>query len=133
LEKPDGGGLQMRRNWALLIATMLLVAGPLVAAAAEEVVLKGEVVDVTCYSKQGVAKGTGAGHLSCAVDCAKQGKPLGLLTDGDGLFKFVGDYTENNNAKLLPYVGKQVEVKGTRDRYTDYTIAIRPVKITVVK
>jgi len=57
-----------------------------------EVTLKGEVVDVTCYSKQGVAKGTGPSHVSCALDCAKQGKPLGLLTDGDGLFKFVGEY-----------------------------------------
>src|SRR5439155_889662 len=53
--------------------------------------------------------------------------------DGDGLFRFVGDYTENNNAKLIPFIGKQVEVKGTRDRYTDYSIAIRPTRITVVK
>ena len=45
--------------------------------------IKGEVVDVSCYSKNGVAKGTGAGHLKCAIDCAKEGKPLGLLTDGD--------------------------------------------------
>jgi hypothetical protein len=88
---------------------------------------------VLCYGKQGVAKGTGAAHVSCALDCAKQGKALGLLTDGDGLFKFIGDYTDNDNAKLIPYVGKQVEVKGTKDRYTDYTIAIRPTKITVIK
>jgi hypothetical protein len=71
--------------------------------------------------------------VACALDFAKQGRPLGLLTDGDGLFKFVGDYTDNKNAKLIPFVGKQVQVKGTRDRYTDYTIAIRPTKITVVK
>jgi len=122
----------MHRNLGLLTAALLFATAPLFAAA-EEVVLKGEVVDVTCYGKQGVAKGTGTGHVSCAIDCAKKGKPLGLLTDGDGLFKFVGDYTENNNAKLLPFVGKQVEVRGTRDRYTDYTIAIRPTKITLVK
>jgi hypothetical protein len=122
----------MRRNAGLLGAALLLVATPLIGAG-EDVTLKGEVVDVSCYSKQGVAKGTGAAHLSCALDCAKQGKPLGILTDGDGLFKFVGDYTENNNAKLLPFVGKKVEVRGTRDRYTDYTIAIRPTKITVIK
>ncbi len=122
----------MRKNAGLLGAALLLVATPLIGAG-EDVTLRGEVVDVSCYSKQGVAKGTGAAHLSCALDCAKQGKPLGILTDGDGLFKFVGDYTENNNAKLLPFVGKKVEVRGTRDRYTDYTIAIRPTKITVIK
>lgn len=122
----------MRRNVGFLVAALLLAAAPLLAAG-EEVTLKGEVVEVSCYSKQGVAKGTGAAHVRCAIDCAKQGKPLGVLTDGDGLFKFVGDYTENNNAKLIPFIGKQVEVKGTRDRYTDYSIAIRPTKITVVK
>ena len=126
----------MRRSATLLGAVLLLVVVPMVisiSAAGEEITLKGEVVDVSCYSKNGVAKGTGAGHLKCAIDCAKEGKPLGLLTDGDGLFKFVGEYTENNNAKLMSFVGKTVEVKGTRDRYTDYTIAIRPTKITVTK
>ena len=123
----------MRRNAGLLVAGLLFAAVVPSRAADEEVTLKGEVVEVSCYSKQGVAKGTGAAHVACALDCAKQGKPLGLLTDGDGLFKFVGDYTDNRNAKLIPFVGKQVQVKGTRDRYTDYTIAIRPTKITIVK
>ncbi len=122
----------MRRNAGFLVAALLLAAAPSLDAG-EEVTLKGEVVEVSCYSKQGVAKGTGAAHVRCAIDCAKQGKPLGVLTDGDGLFKFVGDYTENNNAKLIPFVGKQVEVKGALDRFTDYTSAIRPTKITVVK
>jgi hypothetical protein len=125
------GGVDMRRLGFLTAA--LLLSAARVFAGGDEIVLKGEVVDVTCYSKQGVAKGTGASHVSCAMDCAKKGKPLGLLTDGDGLFKFVGDYTENNSAKLLPFIGKQVEVRGTTDRFTDYTIAIRPVKITLVK
>ena len=120
------------RSLVGIVAALLLATG-ILGAAGEEVTLKGEVVEVSCYSKQGVAKGTGAAHVSCAIDCAKQGKPLGLLTDGDGLFKFVGDYTENNNAKLIPFIGKQVEVKGTRDRFTDYTIAIRPIRITLSK
>jgi hypothetical protein len=122
----------MRRNAGFLVAALLLAAAPSLDAG-EEVTLKGEVVEVSCYSKQGVAKGTGAAHVRCAIDCAKQGKPLGVLTDGDGLFKFIGDYTENNNAKLISFVGKQVEVKGALDRFTDYTSAIRPTRITVVK
>lgn len=125
----------MRRNVGIAApaAVALLLAAGSTAAAGEELTLKGEVVEVSCYSKQGVAKGTGADHVPCATDCAKQGKALGVLTDGDGLFKFVGEYTDNNNAKLIPFIGKQVEVTGTRDRYTDYTIAIRPTKITLVK
>jgi hypothetical protein len=122
----------MRSHATFLSLAVVLAASGLVGAN-DEMTVRGEVVDVTCYGKQGVAKGTGSAHASCARDCAKQGKALGVLTDGDGLFKFVGEYTENNNARLLPFVGKQVEVKGTRDRYTDYTIAIRPTKIALVK
>ena len=122
----------MRRNPGLWAAALLLVAAPLVDAG-EDVTLKGEVVEISCYSKQGVAKGTGPAHVACAIDCAKQGKPLGLLTDGDGLFRVIGDYAENNNAKLMPFIGKHVEMKGTREIYTDYRPAIRPTKITVLK
>src|SRR5258706_1149885 len=119
------GGLAMRAKAEVLGVVLLLAAGGL-RVAGEEVTLKGEGVEISCYSKQGVAKGTGAAHVACAVDCAKQGSPLGLLTEGDGLFRFIGDYAENNNAKLIPFIGKQVEVKGTRDIYTDYRPAIRP-------
>ena len=101
----------MRRNAGFLAAVLLLAAAPLLDAG-EEVTLKGEVVEVSCYSKQGVAKGTGVAHVRCAIDCAKQGKPLGVLTDGDGLFKFIGDYTENNNAKLIPHITHTVSITG---------------------
>ena len=122
----------MRRNAGVLAVGLLVAAGSL-GVAGEEVTLKGEVVEISCYSKQGVAKGTGPAHVTCAIDCAKQGKPLGLLSDGDGLFRFVGDYADNNSAKLLPFIGKQVEVKGSREIHTDYRPAVRPTKITVVK
>lgn len=124
----------MRRKPGLWAAALLIVTAPLVVGAAgEEATLKGEVVEISCYTKQGVAKGTGAAHAACALDCVKQGKPLGLLTDGDGLFRFIGDYADNNNAKLIPFIGKQVEVKGTREIHTDYRPAIRPTKVTALK
>src|SRR5215471_18684719 len=119
-----------RGLWSAVV--FVLVAGP-VQAVDEEVTMKGEVVEVSCYSKRGVEKGTGAEHVACAIDCAKQGKVLGLLTDGDGLFKLIGDYAENNNAKLIPFIGKQVEVRGTLDIYTDYSTAVKPKKIMVVR
>lgn len=67
------------------------------------------------------------------MDCAKKGHVLAILTDGDGLLKMIGDYGANNNAKLIDYVGKYVEVCGTRDRFTDYSAAIKVTKITTVK
>ena len=123
----------MRMNRGLWSAVVFVLVAGHVQAADEEVTMKGEVVEVSCYSKRGVEKGTGPAHVACAIECAKQGKVLGLLTYGDGLFKLIGEFAENNNAKLIPFIGKQVVVTGTLDRYTDYTVAVKPVKITVSK
>jgi len=123
----------VRMNRGLWSAVVFVLVAGHVQAADEEVTMKGEVVEVSCYSKRGVEKGTGPAHVACAIECAKQGKVLGLLTDGDGLFKLIGEFAENNNAKLIPFIGKQVVVTGTLDRYTDYTVAVKPVKITVSK
>src|SRR5438552_10352214 len=102
-------------------------------SAAGEVTVKGEIVEVSCYSKLGVVKGTGASHVACAKQCAAKGLGLGVLTDGDGLFKLTGTYTENNNAKLMDYLGKQVSIIGTKDRANDYSAAINVTKISVTK
>lgn len=122
----------MRTVLATVVTTGLVLSTPFLAAQ-QEMTLRGEIIDSTCYRKLGFEKGTGAGHLSCAMDCAKKGQVLGILTDGEGQLKITGDYAANNNAKLIGYVGKQVEVKGTRDRHTDYSTAIRVTSITLVK
>jgi hypothetical protein len=76
--------------------------------------LRGEIVEISCYQKKGVAGGTGAEHVACAKDCAKQGKALGLLSEGDGLFRLIGNITNDNNAKLVPYIGQTVDVSGVQ-------------------
>jgi hypothetical protein len=103
----------------------LLLAG-LVAAgisiAAQEPVIKrsapmtmtGELVDMSCYKSKGVAGGTGAAHADCAKMCLlEKGAQMGILTDGDGVFKIWGATTKDKYAKLMPYLGQQVEVTGT--------------------
>jgi hypothetical protein len=74
--------------------------------------LRGEMVDISCYRGKGTAGGTGANHVACAKACVAQGKALGLLSEGDGLFRVVGELTANNSAKLVPYIGEAVEVRG---------------------
>jgi hypothetical protein len=91
---------------------------------------RGEIVEVSCYSKLGAEKGTASSHVSCAKECVSKGQPLAILTDGDGLLKITGDYAANNYAKLTPFIGRNVEVSGTPDRYLDYSRAIRVVKLT---
>ena len=106
-----------------LIATA--VAGTLLSVAAlsaqlaviekgKPTTLRGEIIEISCYQKKGVTEGTGAGHVACAKECAKQGKAIGLLSDGDGLFRLVGSMTTDNNAKLVPYFGQIVDVTGVQ-------------------
>jgi hypothetical protein len=103
----------------------VLVAGLVVAAAslsAQEPVIKrsgpltftGEIVDISCYKSKGVAGGTGAAHVDCAKMCILQKDAgVGILTDGDGLFRIWGSAAENNYAKVVPFIGQTVEITGT--------------------
>lgn len=93
--------------------------------------LRGEIVEVSCFSK-GVAQSTGASHVACAKECVQKGQPLGILTEEDGLIKVTGDYAANKYAKLVDFIGKQVEVRGTSDRYLDYSRAIKVTMVTAV-
>jgi hypothetical protein len=98
----------------------LLVAG--VSVAAQEPVIKrsapmtmtGEIVEISCYKTKGVAGGTGAAHVDCAKICIlEKGAQVGILTDGDGLFKIWGPMAANKYAKVMPFLGQQVEITGT--------------------
>lgn len=98
--------------------------------------LRGEVVEISCYQKKGVTEGTGAAHLACAKDCAKQGKALGLLSEGDGLFRLVGAMTNDNNARLVPYLGQVVDVTGVQvvvSNSYDIRQSFEAQKVTAVK
>jgi hypothetical protein len=103
----------------------VLVAGLLVVAStvsAQEPVIKrsapmtltGEIVDISCYKSKGVAGGTGAAHVDCAKICIlEKDGVVGILTDGDGLFKIWGAAAKDKYAKVQPYIGQQVEITGT--------------------
>lgn len=74
----------------------------------------GEIVEISCYKQKGVAAGTGAAHVDCAKLCVLQkDAALGILTDGDGLFRLWGTMTRDKYAKVLPFVGQTVEITGT--------------------
>ena len=114
----------------ILAIVALVGAAASTGRAQQALTLRGEIVEVSCYTKLGIDKSTGDPHVACAKECASKGQPLGILTDGDGLVKITGDYAANNFAKLTPYIGRQVEVSGTPDRYLDYSRAINVTKLT---
>ncbi len=76
--------------------------------------LTGEIVDISCYKQKGVAAGTGAAHVACAKMCVlEKGAALGILSDGDGLFRIWGTMAAAKYARLMPYVGQTVAITGT--------------------
>ena len=94
---------------AFLMAQSL---GPVINRS-EPKTLTGEILEIACYREKGVAGSTGAAHVDCAKDCVSKGGSLGILTDGDGLFKIVGELEKNKYARLASYIGQTVELTGT--------------------
>jgi hypothetical protein len=98
----------------VFLVSALLVAQVGVIEKGKPTTLRGEIVEISCYQKKGVAGGTGEAHIACAKDCAAKGLALGLLTEGDGLFRIVGPLTDSKNAKLVPHIGHVVDVYGAQ-------------------
>ena len=116
----------MRKIFVLVAgaAVMAVLASSTMTA---QTTVKGEVVDVACATKKAPG-GKGADHAGCAMGCAKKGQPVGIMT-ADAIYTVTGDYAANNNAKLLDFVAKQVEVTGTvTEKDGQKTIAIKTIK-----
>jgi hypothetical protein len=101
----------MRKVLSVLAVSALLFSTTLPLFAHDEATVKGEVIDLKCYTSQGV-KATGSDHADCALTCAKNGNPVGILTSDGEVYTITGEYTKNKNEKLWDYVAKQVEAKG---------------------
>lgn len=98
---------------ACAVGTPLVSQEPVIKRSAP-LTLTGEIVDISCYKSKGVAGGTGAAHVDCAKICILQKDgAVGILTDGDGLFRIWGSAAQNKYAKLMPFMGQTVEITGT--------------------
>jgi hypothetical protein len=119
----------MRRilSWAAIAAFVAVVSVP--ALAQDSVTITGELVDTACALKKGEG-GKGDAHAACAMACAKRGQAQGILT-ADAIYNVAsGDYTANNNAKLLEFVAKKVTVTGTvSEKDGQKSIAIKSIKL----
>lgn len=98
----------MRRLMAIGALALATAVTPIPLGAAATT-LTGEVVDVQCHLKDATNKGTD--HADCALSCARRGATMGLLT-ADGVYTITGDYTKENNKKLIEFVARQVEATG---------------------
>ena len=105
----------MRYFLALLTATTLVVAFT-APALAKTMTVKGQVVDEGCSLKEMGQKGgdheKAEEMAQCAVDCAKRGEPVALLTADGKVYRIAGGLAANNNAKLVPHMNHTVEITG---------------------
>ena len=89
----------------IITGLALTMAAPAFAATAT---VKGQVIDQECYLEEKKVDADKA----CAVSCAKEGKPLALLTSDGKVYQITGGLAANKNAKLVPHVLHTVEITG---------------------
>lgn len=84
-------------------------------ASAKTMTVKGRVVDEGCQVKELIKGGDLKAPTemdACAVQCAKRGEPLALLTADGKVYRIAGGLAENKNAKLVEHVNHTVEITG---------------------
>ena len=81
-----------------------------VPGVAAEKTVSGLLVEAGCGSHLGDTTPSDE-HVACMVRCARNGDPVGILTD-DGLYTITGDWVANNGDKLTELMAKQVEATG---------------------
>jgi len=108
----------MRKMFAALMTTALVVAFLSAPALARTETVKGKIVDVSCYNMD-KANNAGKDHkmpkgdtADCAIGCAKAGRPMAILTDDGKVYELTGGLAADKNAKIVPHVAHTVEVTG---------------------
>ena len=79
--------------------------------------VKGQIVDEGCYKmdKSNAAvdhKMPKGDTKDCAIQCAKAGRPMAVLTADGKVYEIAGGLAADKNAKIVPHVGHTVEITG---------------------
>jgi hypothetical protein len=78
------------------------------ASGADNTTIKGEVIDLVCYTDGGLS---GEEHAGCAKVCIKAGLPVGLKATDGKVYVLVGDH-KPMNSELVEYAAKTITMKG---------------------
>jgi hypothetical protein len=116
--------IPFRRKWneILKLAAAIIVSASLTAlgfklsererhsiAQGQDVLVKGEVLDMTCYIAYNLS---GPEHASCARDCIRSGLPVGIKAEDGKVYLLTGKAGKPVNAELADYAAKVVTIKG---------------------
>lgn len=104
----------MKKCALTVLATVFAVAlvatlSTTTSAVTAEETITGMLVEAGCAAMGGT--NPSAEHVACMVKCAKNGDPIGILTD-DGLYKITGNWASENSDKLAEWMAKQVHATG---------------------
>jgi hypothetical protein len=80
-------------------------------AGAQEILVTGEVLDMTCYIAYNLS---GPDHAECARVCIRNGEPAGIKAQDGKVYLLTGEPGESLNAKLAEYAAQVVIIKGKK-------------------
>ena len=80
-------------------------------AGAQEILVTGEVLDMTCYIASNLS---GPEHAECAKVCIRNGEPAGIKTQDGKVYLLTGEPGQSINAKLAEYAAQVVTIKGKK-------------------
>jgi hypothetical protein len=78
-------------------------------AGAQEILVTGEVLDLTCYIAYNLS---GPDHAKCARDCIRSGLPAGIKAQDGKVYLLTGGVGQSINAEVADYAAKIVTIKG---------------------
>jgi hypothetical protein len=78
-------------------------------AGAQEILVTGEVLDMTCYIASNLS---GPDHAECARICIRNGLPAGIKTRDGKVYLLTGEPGHSVNAELADYAAQVVTIKG---------------------
>lgn len=122
-------------NRILQLAAAILISAAITAVAmklserkrehlaqGEEVMVTGEVLDMTCYIASNLH---GPEHAVCARECIKSGLPAGIKAADGTVYLLTGKPGESVNRRLADYAAQIVTIKGkltTRSGFTQLQV-----------
>jgi hypothetical protein len=80
-------------------------------AGAQEILVTGEVLDMTCYIAYNLS---GPDHAKCARDCIRSGLPVGIKAQDGKVYLLTGEAGHSINAELADYAAQVVTIKGRK-------------------
>ena len=116
--------IQFSRDWSRIgqLAAAILISASVTGllmkwserrhssvAGAQEIVVTGEVLDMTCYIASNLS---GPDHAECAKVCIRNGEPAGIKTQDGKVYLLTGEPGQSINAKLAEYAAQVVTIKG---------------------